>query len=160
MRRHRTILGGAVALAAIAALAACEPGDGSTLDAYGRSREHPYAPSLGSRYGAASFPPTFSGIRQGFFDAFCVECHAGGSAPKGLDLSDEDAYGRLVNRTSAERPDLLLVDPGNPGASYLVVKLEGGPGLVGRQMPRDRPARPQEEIDVIRLWIQDGAGND
>lgn len=159
MRPHRPLLVRALALAVLA-LAACEPGDGSTLDAYGRSPERPYAPSMGSRYGAASFPPTFSGIRQGFFDAFCVECHAGGAAPKGLDLSDAEAYGRLVERASAQRADLLLVEPGNPAASYLVVKLEGGPGLVGRQMPRDRPARPQEEIDVIRLWIQFGAGND
>lgn len=145
---------------AVTGLAACGPGDGGTLDANGRSLERPYTPSIGSRFGAANFPPTFSGIQGGFFELFCTECHAGGAAPKGLDLTGADAYGRLVDRASLGSPDLLLVEPGNPDASYLVRKLDGGPGIAGRQMPRDRPARPQGEIDTIRQWIANGAGND
>jgi len=132
-------------------------GDGSTLDDGGRMVAHPYAPSMGSKYGAVQFPATYTGVSQVFFAEFCAGCHGGSSPAKGLDLSPGVAHDALVQVVSAQRSSLYLVEPGAPSDSYLVRKLEGGPDLVGRRMPRGRPARPEEEIETIRLWISDGA---
>ncbi len=137
-------------------VAACA-GDGSTLDELGRPAGRPFAPALGSRFGAHAFPPTFSAIASELFTPICTECHAGASAPRGLDLSPEAAFEALVDRPSSERPAIRLVAPGDPDASYLVIKLEAGPGMAGRQMPRNRAARPAEEVAVIRQWIAEGA---
>lgn len=135
----------------------CEPGDGSTLDEHGRAYEHEYAPGLGSRYGAVVFEPTYRGVAREFFARFCTSCHAGPSAPKGLDLSEDLAYDSLVGVPSAVRPTQLLVDPEYPEDSYLLVKLRGGQGMTGRRMPRNRPARPDAEIELLRQWIIGGA---
>ncbi len=59
-----------------------------------------------------------------------------------------------------EVPALFRVEPGNPDDSYLIRKLEGGPDIVGFQMPPTELGEahlPQEEIDVIRQWITEGA---
>ncbi len=141
-------------------LAACGAGDGSSLDDGGRMSAHPYAPSLGSKYGAVNFPSTFSGVSQVFFVKFCTGCHAGSSPAKGLDLSPKAAFDALVRVPSSQRSGLYLVDPGAPAESYLLRKLAGGPNTVGRRMPRGRPARPQEELDLIETWIQNGAKRD
>ena len=146
-----------VAAALLLTAAACGAGDGSTLDDGGRLKAHPYAPSLGTKYGAVSFPATYGGTSQVFFAQFCSGCHAGSSPAKGLDLSPNRAYEALVNVRASQRPALWLVEPNAPDKSYLVRKLEGGPHIVGRRMPRGRPARPKQEIDVIRSWITSGA---
>ncbi len=138
----------------------CEPGDGSTLDDGGRIKAHPYAPSLGSRYGAVTFPATYSGVSQVFFAQFCTGCHSGSSPARGLNLSPAVAYEQMVKRASAQRSALSLVEPDDAASSYIVRKIAGGPNIVGRRMPRGRPARPQEEIDIIRQWIDEGAAKD
>ena len=81
-------------------------------------------------------------------------------APKGLDLVGDHAYELLVDAPAAQRPSLTRVEPGEADRSYLVIKLEGGPGMAGRQMPRGRAARPPSEIATIRQWIADGAADD
>lgn len=133
----------------------CGAGDGSTLDELGRAE--PYRPALASRYGAHTFPATFSAIVSEFFVPLCADCHAGTSAPRGLDLSSEDVYEELVGAPSTQRPGMELVARGAPDASYLIVKLEAAAGMTGRQMPRNRPPRPSEEIAVLRQWIAEGA---
>lgn len=141
----------------VSLVVSCGPGDGSSLDMDGMSKRHPWAPSLGSRFGAASFPATFGGIQKGFFVPICGDCHSGAAAPVGLDLAGQNTYELTVNSPSAEQGSLKVVLPNNPAESYLIQKLEGAPGISGLQMPRDRPARPEEEIDTIKQWIQEGA---
>lgn len=151
--------GSLASLFAVAAITlhACAAGDGRYLDERGRPLAHPYAQAIGSKFGSASFAPTYSEIVTVFFEQFCTECHAGASPSKGLDLSEETAYDALVGVSSLQRSGVNRVQPGDPDNSYLVIKLEGGGGMAGRQMPRGKPARPQEEIDTIRAWIADGA---
>ncbi len=104
---------------------------------------------------------TFSSIQSTIFNQNCAisGCHLGGSAPLGLELSEANAYGNLVNVPSQGVPSLLRVEPNEPDSSYLVRKLEGGPNIVGAQMPRGRAPLSQDEIDLIRQWIDDGAKN-
>jgi len=149
------------ALALVAGLVclACDAGDGSYLDESGRPIEHPYAASLGSKIGSAVFPPTYRGISSGFFDQFCANCHGGAAPSKGLDLSEEEGHEQLVDIPAIQRSALDRVTPGDSDNSYLIIKMEGGPNMAGRRMPRGLPPRPQEEIDTIRMWIDEGAPN-
>ena len=107
-----------------------------------------------------AFDPTFTNIQTNVFSRICTECHVGASAPQGLRLDAENSYNMLVGVPSNERPDLLRVHPGNPDLSYVIRKLEGGPDIVGAQMPFQRTPLSQETINVIRVWIVRGAPKD
>jgi hypothetical protein len=122
-------------------LAACGSGDGF----------------VGS--GGASGPLTanFDSIQANVFEPLCAHCHSGANAPAGLRLDAANSYALLVGIASIERPNLQRVAPGDPGSSYIINKLEGGPNIVGERMPAGLPAVPQADIDVIRQWIADGA---
>jgi hypothetical protein len=124
-----------------ALLAACGSGDGF----------------VGS--GGASGPLTasFDSIQANIFEPLCSHCHSGANAPAGLRLDAANSYALTVGIASVERPTLMRIAPGNPNASYLIHKLEGGPNIFGERMPAGLPALPQADIDVIRQWITDGA---
>src|SRR5262245_29428518 len=109
--------------------------------------------------GGASGPLTanFDSIQANIFEPLCSHCHSGANAPAGLRLDGANSYALLVGTTSVERPNLKRVAPGDPNASYIINKLEGGPNIVGERMPAGLPALPQADINVIRQWITDGA---
>lgn len=134
-----------------ALFAACA-GNGVGLDANGQP--------LGSGSGVP--PPLtadFQSIQDNVFTPICVRCHSGAGAPEGLALDAAHSYALLVGVPSNEDAGLLRVKPGVPDSSYLVLKLEGSPGIVGAQMPFGGPPLPQATIDVIRQWIISGAAN-
>lgn len=98
-------------------------------------------------------------IEDNVFTPICSKCHAGASAPEGLQLDAAHAYNALVGVPSVEEPSLLRVNPGNPDMSYMVLKIEGAPGIEGGQMPLGETPLPQATIDAIRQWITNGAPN-
>ena len=98
-------------------------------------------------------------IEDNVFTPICSKCHIGASAPEGLQLDAAHAYNALVGVPSVEEPKLQRVDPGNPDESYMVLKIEGAPGIEGGQMPLGETPLPQATIDAIRQWITDGAPN-
>jgi hypothetical protein len=110
--------------------------------------------------------PSLSSINQNIFQASdssgrsaCVLCHAGPNPPAHLNLS-VDPYSALVNHASSERPDLMLVVPGDPDSSYLYQKIEGTAGIKGRRMPFNGPPYLTDgQIQVIERWIEQGAKN-
>ena len=115
--------------------------------------------------------PTFSSIQKEIFDTTdpsgrlaCTTCHtsAGGRIPPaGLDLTAGTSYSRLVGGSSVERPGVLRVAAGDPGNSYMIHKLEGGPNILGTRMPRGTgPYLEPGQMLVIRRWIELGAAND
>jgi len=104
-----------------------------------------------------AFEPTYTNIQNNVFSAICIECHIGATAPQGLMLDADHAYDNLVNIHSTEEPNLSRISPGDPDNSYIIHKLEGGPGIVGGQMPLNRPPLSQETINAIRVWIAQGA---
>ena len=113
--------------------------------------------------------PTFASIQKEIFETTdlagrtsCVTCHTnqGRNPTGGLNLFGAP-YDALVNVPSRGRPDLKLVVPGDPDASYLIHKLEGQPGIVGVRMPRAGPPYLSAgQILVIRRWIALGARRD
>jgi hypothetical protein len=104
--------------------------------------------------------PTFPSIQSNIFNLNCAlsGCHIGSNPAGGLNLSEGIAYGNLVGVSSQEVSALQRVNPGDPDNSYLVIKLEGTDSrLQGERMPRGREPLTQEQINVIRQWIADGA---
>jgi hypothetical protein len=107
--------------------------------------------------------PTLSADVQPIFSSNCAlsNCHAGSNPVQGMNLSSGQAYANIVNVQSNESP-LLRVMPGEPDESYLVHKIQGTQGTVGgsgAQMPFGTQPLSQDQIDLIREWITDGAQN-
>jgi mono/diheme cytochrome c family protein len=106
-------------------------------------------------------PVSFGFDIQPIFDKHCGYCHrANGVADRvgiRMYLASGESYTDIVNRTSKERPDLLLVDPGSAGASFLYLKVSRDLPGAGLRMPLFRPALANAETDLIRRWIADGA---
>ena len=89
----------------------------------------------------------------------CVMCHITGAAQGGLDIYP-DPWTAMVGVPSSQKP-LALIEPGSPKRSYLVSKLIGTQQTVsgsGLQMPFPQPL-DDEEIKMIRVWIEQGAAN-
>ena len=62
---------------------------------------------------------------QALLDRRCVRCHRSSTASTGfLNFRADSSYQQLVSRRSAQRPELLIVEPFKPEASYLMWKLE------------------------------------
>jgi len=138
--------------AVIVALAGCA-GSGQGLDSNGQ----PISPGGG---GNVPLTATWSSIQANVFTPICTHCHSGAGAPQGLMLDAAHSYSLLVGVPSTEQPSVLRVKAGDPNNSYIVLKLEGAPGISGARMPLEGPYLPQSTIDVIRQWITEGAQND
>src|SRR5258706_8764066 len=98
---------------------------------------------------------------QPIFDANCVACHQSGAAQQGLNLESGSSYAAIVNRGSAVA-DRVLVVPGSPATSYLMLKVLGTHGEVGGKgvrMPMGGDLSPAD-IQALRDWIAAGAQND
>lgn len=95
---------------------------------------------------------------QAVFDASCVKCHGARRTSAGLDLS-ADATGGLAGRASTQAPSMALVEPGNPDASYLFLKITDrheGTGE-GARMPLSGGALAPDDVEAVRRWIAAGA---
>jgi hypothetical protein len=151
--RQKSSLAMALACAALLLLSSCA-GSGEGVGE-GGSPNNPGGPPPGD----GSSTTSFRNIQESIFKPSCV-CHVGAAAPQGLVLSTDSTLDLLVNKPSGEMPDLSRVEPGNPDDSYLIRKLEGGPDIVGFQMPPTELGEThlaQEQINLIRQWIADGA---
>ena len=99
---------------------------------------------------------TFSSIQSLVFNPSCVSHHGLDDASAGLNLAEGHAYKNLVNVRS-KQVMLDLVRPGDAENSYLVHKLEGREGIVGKQMPLGSSPLSATDIAVIKEWINNGA---
>ena len=113
--------------------------------------------SGGGSGGTVPLTPDFQSIQANVFTPICSPCHSGASAPEGLMLDAAHSYNLLVGVPSAEVPTFDRVKAGDPNNSYIILKLEKGPGIVGSQMPLNETPLPQSTINVIRQWITNGA---
>lgn len=88
------------------------------------------------------------------FDEWCTSCHSGGgnpaSDPAEVDL--DVPLSSLVGVPSAANGQPLVV-PGDPDASYLLVKMKGGEGMEGDLMPLGDDPLPAEQLQVVADWI-------
>jgi hypothetical protein len=110
------------------------------------------------------------------FNRSCAfsDCHNTLSR-NGLVLGDQNridgrtAHGNLVGKPSRTLPSLPYVTAGNPRESFLMHKMDGShctldarcdQGNCGQAMPRSSDLLEEEERNVVRRWIAQGAKND
>ncbi len=91
----------------------------------------------------------------------CGGCHGGAAPQGGLNLKDGDVYTRLLE-PSSQMPELKLIEPGDPEASYLWLKVLADEGtIMGQGMPLNPLTGAGKltaaELDDIETWIIAGA---
>ncbi len=137
----------------------------SSTDASGSSSSSSTTGTLDPASDDASPPPsdlphtvTFFEIRP-IFAANCVsDCHEPDGEYSQLDLGDS-ARSNLVF-VASNGSSLFYVTAGDHEASYLWHKVNGTHATVGgmgSRMPAGADPLPQEDIDLIAEWIDDGA---
>lgn len=102
---------------------------------------------------------SYSADVEPIFIKDCLRCHGSSSPKKGLDLSSGKGLAAMLDQPSVDVPGSMLLVAGDPEASVLWHKLEHSHSK-GRGMPRTLfGARKlsQEELDLIRRWIEQGA---
>jgi hypothetical protein len=143
----------------LSAGAGCGAGGSATTTSFDAGASCPTVPTY-AQLVTATFGPRCSG-----------RCHGGAnmpptpSSPAGpIDLSSSSDRGQLVDRASIHGMGLVLVVPGDPGASFLMRKLTDDLPAdlsLGNPMPEGEAIRwtmiPQTEIDAITCWIAGGA---
>jgi len=86
-------------------------------------------------------------------------CHSGKYPAANLNLEPEKFPTSAAGVLSLGMPDLKIVDPGAPEKSYLLAKVRGASGIVGKRMPMNRDPLTEEQIRRIEEWIKSLAGN-
>lgn len=106
--------------------------------------------------GGPAEAPTLSTLQETVFVPRCgnAACHGGANPANGLDLT-QDAHAALVGVASTDNADVARVVAGAPDASLLFQVLSADVGGV-RQMPPGFQLA-DEDLEGIRLWIEDGA---
>ncbi|MEJ2535369.1 MAG: hypothetical protein P8008_07920 [Gammaproteobacteria bacterium] len=86
---------------------------------------------------------------------YCLECHQRGTEgfiASGLSL---ESYADLMKGTEGGP----MVIPGDSMGSNLLVLMEGRANPAISMPHGDTPRVPQDRIDMIRIWIDEGAKN-
>jgi len=117
--------------------------------------------------GGQPFPPHLSAIQANVLTPVCSpSCHEpGGIAPFSM-KTQADSFSNLVGVPNSEGASdalgnvFLRVAPGMPSKSYIILKLEGSPAILGSRMPLDKPPLEPETIATIAEWIRNGAADD
>ncbi len=91
----------------------------------------------------------------------CDGCHSPGGIADlsgiALRLTPDVAFDMLTTMQSVQNPSLAFVVPGDPDASLLFLKVSSDNPPVGVQMPRSLPPLTDAAVELIRLWIEQGA---
>ena len=132
------VVGGALLLACLLALAGCSDSGDPTG-----------APPLDTPATA-----TYAADVQPIWDAHCTSCH-GAVANAGMDLRASAGTAMLVNVAATGYAGTRVV-PGSPSTSVLYLKLQGDPST-GARMPFGGAALSAAELEKVRLWIAGGA---
>ena len=107
---------------------------------------------------------TFVADIQPILNERCINCHAPGGFAQMVgipwDFREDAAYDDLVDRLSSQDADFTLVVPGDPGASLMFLKVSSESPPVGSMMPLGGPPLMDSEVELIRLWIEQGAVED
>ena len=105
----------------------------------------------------------FAAIRDAILVPRCAipTCHDAAARSGNLALDAASAYDALVgvepNIDTAREAGLLLVDPGEPDNSFLLIKLSGPPPDQGSRMPLTGTPLSESETAAIADWIARGA---
>ena len=97
--------------------------------------------------------PSYAKDVRPFLDKYCVECHKGNKASRGVKLESYESF------ISASRKGRKLVAANDADKSLLLNCVEG---TGGRKMPPKKASKQPtaKEISVLRDWINAGAKDD
>jgi hypothetical protein len=87
-------------------------------------------------------------------------CHQGAATDAhGLNLEPGMSHAELVNHAAVEQPGMMLVVPGQPNQSYLLVAIGHIPGTLPEDgmMPLNSAKLCGEKREAIERWIAAGA---
>jgi hypothetical protein len=105
--------------------------------------------------GCGEEPVSYSADVRPFLEKYCIRCHGEGGAGSEASGFRMDDYDSLMKGTK-HGP---VVKAGDSFTSVLVMLVEGraDPAL---RMPHDEGEAPgQEEIEIVKMWIDQGAKN-
>jgi hypothetical protein len=117
---------------------------------------------------STAFESTFQGIQSVIFarhGCTALACHGAAPGQGGLDLSPAVAYRNLLQAKSTASA-FNRVEPGDQRRSFLWLKLAAAtdpsqlpPGVqvAGAPMPNALPPLSADELELVRLWIYNGA---
>jgi mono/diheme cytochrome c family protein len=84
----------------------------------------------------------------------CMSCHSGKNPQQGLNLSSsKEIFATGVSATSKENDTLMIIDPGNPEKSYLIMKIRNDRSISGSSMPKNAAQLSQKQVQVVEQWI-------
>jgi len=106
--------------------------------------------------------PTFTNVHEEILQPSCSfsACHGSGAGYLELVGDASTNHAVLVGIVSFGSPEETLVIPGDPDGSYLVKKIDGAEGIEGDPMPPPGGGLSEEQIALVRAWIEAGAPND
>lgn len=112
----------------------------------------------------ARVPVSYGFDIQPIWDKNCVMCHrSGGIAERlfgiPLSLTSGQAIDDLINQPSVQNSNWIQVVPGDAENSLLYRKVKDSNPPVGDLMPLFQPPLLDEEIELIRRWIEEGASS-
>lgn len=89
-------------------------------------------------------------------DASCLACHSAAAAQGQLDL-ETNLHAATVEVPSGNAGFVLVV-PGSPDESLLYLKVANQPPSgTGTEMPPGSGGLPEDQLAIVRGWIEDGA---
>jgi hypothetical protein len=151
-------------------LAACQAGTGEGLDDKGLPINESQQPT-NNESPDDSLPPVetpeppieetgiqanLASIQEHVFTPICSTCHGGANPAAGQNLSSiEQAADNLIGVNSSN-PLFKRVVAGDAEQSYLYLKITGN-NQAGARMPLGQTSLPEESIEAIKQWINDGA---
>ncbi len=141
--------------------------DSNTVYYWGvRARDNAFNTDENEKQASAKTLVSFAVDIQPILSRNCAtsNCHSGDNPPQGMSLDVGKAWAGLVNTPAIEAASFKRVQPGDPTKSYMVHKLRGTHtsaevGGSGARMPKDAQALDNAVIQLIELWITQGAGN-
>lgn len=101
---------------------------------------------------------------QPIYDAHCTSCHVAGGLGSSfggstMRLNAGESHASTVNQASSQRPDLLLIKPGDSAGSLLFLKVSSNTPPSGETMPIFGTKLTSTELSILRDWIDQGAPN-
>jgi len=104
--------------------------------------------------------PTFTRVFDEILSQKCIGCHRAGGVAPGDWSTKEKAYAAWVNKPAQEKPELMLVKPGDADNSWVYIKVDNDNPPVGQRMPLGGPKLSDDLIDdLLEAWIDAGAKN-
>ncbi len=85
------------------------------------------------------------------FQKRCAVCHKGKMPPQGLSW-EPSRIAEAIDRPSREVPEMKIIDPASPEASYILKKIRRDGGIKGKPMPPPK-ALGAEELKLLETWV-------